>query len=197
MRQKEVKYFGDPQQGRLNSDDSPFALNPNEWCNAENMRTGSTDKGFTGVMESVGGNVEIPSIPHISMGTLDWSTKNLDVETFSNGDPITRVDDPVEWALADYPAYCYYENTDWFNEPYGKLYNWYAVTDPRGLAPIGWSIPNKNAYLYLISYLGTDPGGKAKEEGLTYWTDPNEGATNSSGLSFRGAGYRNLSLIHI
>lgn len=190
MRQKEIKYFGEPQQGRLNSDDSPFALTPNEWCNAENVRTGSTDKGFTGVMESVGGNVEVTNVQYISTSFFDWATKNLDVETFSNGDPITRIDDPLEWALADYPAYCYYDNDDANNEPYGKLYNWYAVNDPRGLAPYGWFIPNKSAYLYLISYLGTDPGGKAKEIGLTYWEDPNEGATNESGLSMRGGGWR-------
>lgn len=61
MRQADKKYFGDVQQGRLNSDDSPFVVGTNEWVNAENIRTGSTDKGFTGVVESVGGNAELPS----------------------------------------------------------------------------------------------------------------------------------------
>jgi hypothetical protein len=57
MRQKDLKYFGDIQSGRLNADDSPFAITTNEWVNAENVRTGTTDKGVTGVVESVGGNV--------------------------------------------------------------------------------------------------------------------------------------------
>jgi uncharacterized protein (TIGR02145 family) len=190
MRQKEIKYFGDPQQGRLNSDDSPFALTANEWVNSENIRTGSTDKGFTGVLESVGGNVEVCDFPYISTQQLDWSAKNLDVETFRNGDPIERIDDPVQWALADYPAYCYYDNDDNYNENYGKLYNWYAVTDPRGLAPYGWQIPTRSQYDNLVNGLGTDPGGKAKDTGLLYWLPPNEGATNESGLTMRGGGYR-------
>ena len=63
MRQADKKYFGDVQQGRLNADDSPFVVGTNEWVNAENIRTGSTDKGFTGVVESVGGNVELPEPP--------------------------------------------------------------------------------------------------------------------------------------
>lgn len=63
MRQADKKYFGDVQQGRLNSDDSPFVLGTNEWVNAENIRTGSSDKGFTGIVESVGGNTELPPPP--------------------------------------------------------------------------------------------------------------------------------------
>ena len=60
MQQADKKYFGDPQSGRLNADDSPFAITTNEWINAENVRTGSTDKGFTGIVESIGGNQMIP-----------------------------------------------------------------------------------------------------------------------------------------
>ena len=60
MRQKDLKYFGDVQSGRMNSDDSPFAVTTNEWVNAQNIRSNTTDKGATGIVESVGGNVEIP-----------------------------------------------------------------------------------------------------------------------------------------
>jgi hypothetical protein len=65
MRQVDRKYFGDVQSGRLNSDDSPFIVGTNEWVNAENVRTGSTDKGFTGIVESVGGNTALPKPPPI------------------------------------------------------------------------------------------------------------------------------------
>ena len=58
MRQKDLKYFGDINSRGLNADDSPFAVATNEWVNAENIRSGSTDKGFTGVIESIGGNVQ-------------------------------------------------------------------------------------------------------------------------------------------
>lgn len=76
MRQAEKKYFGDIQQGRLNADDSPFVVGTNEWVNSENIRTGSTDKGFTGIVESVGGNAELPEPPSakIYYFNLDDST---------------------------------------------------------------------------------------------------------------------------
>lgn len=74
MRQQEQKYFADVNSGRLNADDNPFALSPNEWVNMENMRTGTTDKGSTGVNESIGGTVMIsqpqPSVNFITIGSV-------------------------------------------------------------------------------------------------------------------------------
>jgi uncharacterized protein (TIGR02145 family) len=191
MRQKELKYFGDPQQGRLNADDSPFAVNPNEWINAENVRTGSTDKGYTGVVESVGGNVPL-TFGYVNIGGQKWMTQNLNVAHFKNGDEIPVITDPVEWAAADYAACCFYDNDPRNQNEYGKLYNWYAVNDPRGLAPDGWRVPSQLDFNYLINTLGTDAGGKAKTTGFEFWIDPNTGATNQSQLSMKGHGYRDF-----
>jgi len=192
MRQKDLKYFGDIQSGRMNSDDSPFAITTNEWVNAQNVRTGTTDKGVTGVVESVGGNVEIPKpadIESVVIGDQKWSLQNLDVDRYRNNDIIPYLDDPTAWATANYGAWCYYNDEPSLGI---KLYNWYAVNDPRGLAPIGWWIPTQYEWNQLSTYLGGDSvsGGKLKEEGLTHWDSPNTGADNSSGFTALGTGFR-------
>ena len=72
---------------------------------------------------------------------------------------------------------------------YGYLYNWYAVDK---IAPTGWRIPTIDDFNALIAFLGGNEvaGGKLKETSLTHWVDPNEGATNESGFTARGAGLR-------
>ena len=79
------------------------------------------------------------------------------------------------------------------NVKYGALYNWWAATDARNIAPVGWHLPSKTESETLQTYLGgySDAGGKLKETGFTYWNSPNTGATNESGFNARGSGYRN------
>lgn len=193
MRQKEIKYFGDIQSGRLNSDDSPFAVTTNEWVNAENVRTGTTDKGATGIVESVGGNVLLnQAFPSVTIGSQEWMLYNLDVTTYRNGDPIPEVTDEAAWTLLTTGAWCYIYNDPANGIPYGKLYNAYAVNDPRGLAPEGWHIPSNTEMIALSTYLGGGAvaGGKLKDTDPSFWTPPNTGATNESGFTARGAGYR-------
>jgi len=80
---------------------------------------------------------------------------------------------------------------------YGYLYNWFTVDDARNIANTGWSVPTKQSFIDLRIYLdvaGTDniniAGGKLKETGLTYWLNPNTGATNEVGFNARGTGSR-------
>lgn len=68
----------------------------------------------------------------------NYSITNLDVITYRNGDSIPKVRNPKEWSKLTTGAYCYCDN----DPSKGILYNWYAVNDPRGLAPLGWKIPN-------------------------------------------------------
>jgi uncharacterized protein (TIGR02145 family) len=86
-----------------------------------------------------------------------WMIKNLDVDRFSNGDVIKEIKSDYEWMKAyseRQPAWCYFENNSEYKEKFGKLYNWYAVTDPRGLAPKGWHIPNEIEILIdLLPYI--------------------------------------------
>lgn len=70
-----------------------------------------------------------------------WQLTNLNLTSFANGDEIPNAQTADEWKLANKegtPAWCYYENREDYGEKYGVLYNWYAVSDERGLAPEGW-----------------------------------------------------------
>lgn len=129
----------------------------------------------------------------VKIGTQVWMLKNLDVTTYRNGDPVPKVTDSATWTNLTTGAYCYYKNDSaTYAAIYGKLYNWYAVNDSRGLAPKGMHIPSDAEWDVLASYLGgtSVAGGKMKEAGLLHWSDPNSGATNSSGFTGLPGGKR-------
>ena len=93
----------------------------------------------------------------VTIGTQTWTTKNLDVATFRNGDAIPQAKTDKEWQAAGdnkQPAWCYYDNDPKNGTKYGKLYNWYAVNDVRGLAPVGYHIPTDTEWTKLSDYLG-------------------------------------------
>ncbi len=128
----------------------------------------------------------------ISIGTQKWMTVNLDVVTYRNGDTIPQVTDPKAWAGLTTGAWCYYNNDPNNGAIYSKLYNWYAVNDPRGLTPKGWHIPTDAEWTELGNFLGGDAiaGGKMKVKGTTIWAIPNADATNESGYAGLPGGYR-------
>lgn len=124
-----------------------------------------------------------------------WMTKNLDVAKYRNGDPIPKVTDDAAWGALTTGAYCYYNNDSaTYAATYGKLYNWYAVNDPRGLAPEGWHIPTNFDWTTLENCLGgaTVAGGAMKEIGTSHWLTPNTNATNFSGWAGLPGGFRNF-----
>jgi uncharacterized protein (TIGR02145 family) len=122
----------------------------------------------------------------------DWMIKNLDVDHYRNGDPIPQVTDPAIWATLTTGAWCWYANNSANGPVYGKLYNWFAVNDPRGLAPVGWHVPSDAEWTTLTDCLGGESvaGGKMKEAGTTHWQSPNTGADNSSGFTGLPGGAR-------
>jgi uncharacterized protein (TIGR02145 family) len=126
------------------------------------------------------------------IGTQQWMTQNLDVTTYRNGDIIPQVTNPTAWAALTTGGWCYYNNDPANGAIYGKLYNWYAVNDPRGLAPAGWHVPTDEEWTTLGTYLGgeTVAGGKMKTTGTTRWTTPNASATNESGFTGLPGGFR-------
>lgn len=99
----------------------------------------------------------------------EWMPSNLNVSTFRNGGAIPEAKTQEEWIKAGKegkPAWSYYDNDPKNDAKYGKLYNWYAVNDPRGLAPSGWHVPSNAEWTKLIDYLGGEnaAGGKMKSE---------------------------------
>lgn len=128
--------------------------------------------------------------PVVKIGNKHWTAKNLDVSHYRNGDPIPQVQDSATWANLTTGAWCYYENKTENGAVYGKLYNWYAVTDPRGIAPTGWHVPTQNEWKSMIDTLGGPSVAGGKLKSTTLWNSPNTGATNSSGFTALPGGQR-------
>ncbi len=120
-----------------------------------------------------------PSGPYktVTIGTQVWMKENLNVSTFRNGDPIPEAKTADEWQAAEkakQPAWCYYDNDPKNGAKYGKLYNWYAVNDARGLAPAGYHVPAEQEWEVLINQLGgKDAAGKKMKStsGWNNWTE--------------------------
>ena len=134
-------------------------------------------------------------LPTIVIGTQQWMEKNLEVVTYRNGDIIPQVTDATAWAGLTTGAWCYYNNDVANGAIFGKLYNWYAVNDTRGLAPTGWHIPTDAEWTILTDKLGgaSVAGGKMKSVGTTRWTTSDTSETNESGFTGLPGGYRYYS----
>ena len=120
----------------------------------------------------------------VTIGKQVWMTENLNVDIFRNGEVVPEAKTEGEWEAysdAEEAAWCYYDNDPANGEKYGKLYNWYAVNDPRGLAPKGWHVPTDEEWTQLKDYLGGFDKAGAKMKSKNGWSQNGIG-TNSSGL---------------
>jgi uncharacterized protein (TIGR02145 family) len=127
----------------------------------------------------------------VKIGKQEWTIKNLNVSKYRNGDIIPEVKDPIEWASLTIGAWCYYNNDPKNGSIYGKLYNGFAVNDPRGLAPEGYHIPTEAEWEELIDFLGGGiiAAGKLKST-KNLWSSPNRNATNQSRFTALPGGHR-------
>jgi len=145
-----------------------------------NPTNGHTTAGFNpnlryGNMTDQDGNV----YKTIKIGTQTWMAENLRTRVYRNGDSIPRVTGNAEWAALTTGAYCYLMNTTSVDSiaTFGGLYNWYAVSDSRGLAPKGWHVPTDGEWSTLIAYLAggdlaagdTTAGVMLEEAGNLHW----------------------------
>jgi uncharacterized protein (TIGR02145 family) len=131
----------------------------------------------------------------VRIGSQVWTSKNLDVSTFRNGDLIPEVttkDQWIEYGKLGKPAWCYFGNHEPNNKKTGKLYNWFAVNDPRGLAPLGWHIPSISEWDSLFQLLGNlrEIGNKLKSK--DGW-ETRKYISNSTGFSAKAGGWRNIA----
>ncbi|MFN4909931.1 MAG: fibrobacter succinogenes major paralogous domain-containing protein [Flavobacteriales bacterium] len=114
----------------------------------------------------------------VTIGTQVWSTTNLDVERFLNGDLISEAKTQEQWMEANtkgQPAWCYFENNPSNGQKYGRLYNWFAVIDPRGLAPKGFRIPTDQDWGDLMATLGGDSIAGIKMKATEGWSNQGNG----------------------
>lgn len=135
---------------------------------------------------------EPTEITGVKIGNQIWMTQNLKVAFFRNGDSVPYVKTAEDWEKAgkeQKPAWCYYNNDPANDSKYGKLYNWYAVNDARGLAPAGWHIPSDLEWKQLTDYIGGNEAAGKKLKSASGW-ELNGNGTNESGFSGLPGGYR-------
>ncbi len=125
----------------------------------------------------------------VDIGSQTWIKENLKVTHYLNGDVIPTITDDAQWINLTSGATCNYHNVA---SDYGKLYNFFAVSDPRGLCPDGWHVPSDLDWTTLIVYCGGEgtAGSVLKESGTTHWSAPNAGTTNESGFTALPGGWR-------
>jgi uncharacterized protein (TIGR02145 family) len=145
-----------------------------------------TAAGDTGIVIDIDGNV----YRTVRIGTQVWLMENLKVTRYLNGNALPNVTDGTQWSTFTSGAYCNYNNDPNNADIYGRLYNWFAVDDPRGIAPAGWHVATDADWQILVNFLGGEmiAGGALKDTIL--WAPPNTDATNSSGFSWWPGGVR-------
>jgi len=127
----------------------------------------------------------------VKIGDDVWMAENLNVSHFRNGDPIPEVKTKEEWeraATEHTAAWCYYNNNPENGNTYGKLYNWYAVDDSRGLEPEGWRVPGTREWTDLIGNLEGDKLAGKKMKSITGWNSEGNGDNSSKFAGYPGGG---------
>jgi uncharacterized protein (TIGR02145 family) len=132
----------------------------------------------------------------VTIGKQTWMAENLNVAVFRNGDTIPEIQDAEAWIAAkenQQPAWCYYDNDPENGKEYGKLYNWYAVNDPRGLAPEGWHVASEEEWETMNASLYTDKKVNVNDalKSDSGWKKEKNG-TNSTGFNALPAGCRKI-----
>jgi len=148
----------------------------------------------TGTVTDIDGNV----YKTVKIGNQWWMSENLRTTHYKDGTAIPGITEPAGWVLAgsdtaaaNTGAYCWYGNDSvTYGIPYAALYNWYAASSGK-LAPSGWHVPTDADWSALTHARGGDEcGGTLKDGTVVYWKTPDVSATNETGFSALGGGYR-------
>ncbi len=127
----------------------------------------------------------------VKIGTQVWMTRNLSVKVYRNGDPIHQKQSNPDWEKQSenkVGVYGFIMNKPELEEKYGLIYNWYAVNDPRGLAPEGWRVPTEEDWQILIDYLGGYLAAGQFLKSTVGWS-ANGNGNNKSGFSAVPGGF--------
>lgn len=133
-------------------------------------------------------------IKKTEIGEQVWSTENLNVAHFRNGDLIPEaknLDEYFKYEQEKSPCWCYYDFDNKNEGIYGKLYNWYAVNDTRNIAPEGWRVSSKQDWEVLIDFLGgsSTAASKLKSTELNLWINQSENVKDSYGFCAKPGGF--------
>lgn len=109
--------------------------------------TNNTAEADPDIVRDIDGNV----YKTFRLGEQVWMAEDLRVSRYNNGEIIPTGLSAAEWGATTKGAYAIYDNDTNMLSAYGKLYNWHAVNDPRGLCPEGWHVPGDPEWLELIS----------------------------------------------
>ena len=143
-----------------------------------------------GSISDVDGNI----YKTIQIGNQTWMAENLRVSKFNNGISINEVNVNNSFYNNGNPAWCYYNDSVQYDNPYGKFYNEFVVTNNNNnnVCPTGWHVPTTIDFETLTSNLPSinNNGGTLKSTGYNFWNSPNSGATNETGFSAVGSGIR-------
>ena len=126
----------------------------------------------------------------VQIGEQCWFAENLRTELYQNGDSIPLLESG--WTQLSSPAFTSFNNDSELSDVYGYLYNWFAIAGSN-ICPVDWRVSTQQDFTILHQELGGEEiaGGRMKEEGVDFWQEPNEGATNSSGLTALPGGWLN------
>jgi uncharacterized protein (TIGR02145 family) len=151
----------------------------------------SPEETFTSVSAGTVKDADGNTYNTIKIGSQWWMAENLRTTKYCDGTDINYQPNADHWYLYSSPAYCWYNNDETNKIPYGALYNYYVV-ETNKICPAGWRVPGHLDWEVLANYLGGADvaGGKLKESGTEHWQTPNAGATNETGFTAVGNGYR-------
>ena len=135
----------------------------------------------------------------VKIGNQTWMGENLNVNKFRNGNVIQQAQTDEQWKKAGFdkkPAWCYYEMDTKNGKIYGKLYNRFALYDPRGLAPKGWRLPNDKDWELLIAELGGAEVAGAKLKSTTAWGEDKK-LDDAYGFNALPGGWRDVGFMYL
>lgn len=154
----------------------------------DSLKKDSVERVNKNLLDSFSGNPLNTNI--VRIGSQVWMTRNLDTDTFRNSDKIYFAKNRTQWDSVNdkrIAAYCYYGFDIKSSKNCGKLYNWFAVNDKRGLAPFGWSIPGNTEWKILINFVGeNDAGTKLKSK--VSWAEAFNASESKDSYSYRKNG---------
>ncbi|MEZ5000664.1 MAG: FISUMP domain-containing protein [Bacteroidales bacterium] len=193
LSKERLSYRGYGESKPVAPNDTPEGKASNRRVEFVRNSGSNTNNSSVAMISKSGGDQPSPVKPanfqSVKIGDQVWMQKNLDVATFRNGDTIPQAKSAEEWRNMRYekrPGWCYYNFSGSGEGVSSKLYNWFAVTDPRGLAPEGWRIPTDNDWDILRKKLAIGVAGKEMKS-TTGWEGSN--GTNASGFNGMPGGY--------